>query len=228
MQKSTMKRLTALSLATAFATLSPSAFATVIFDDGTTQGNYNALYVDGPGAGGPAGQTISNQFTATGGGTAGRLDFGLWVLQGATPIQISWSLGTTSFGSEIGGATKVHLTASDYSYLLTNTHGYDIYEVSLTGLTSGMMSMGGTYHLTLSDGNSSFKDHNVLWDVYSWGPTAAPAICSYALGGVYQKECGEGGEAFTIYAAVPEPSTYALLALGLGVVGVAARRRRAN
>jgi PEP-CTERM motif len=31
---------------------------------------------------------------------------------------------------------------------------------------------------------------------------------------------------FTVAAAVPEPETYGMLALGLGIVGIAVRRRR--
>jgi len=47
--------------------------AAVLFTSGAIDGNNNALFIDGPS--GPATQTISNQFVATGSGTAHSLYF---------------------------------------------------------------------------------------------------------------------------------------------------------
>ena len=43
----------------------------------------------------------------------------------------------------------------------------------------------------------------------------------------YKDEMGFGQLGYTITAAVPEPETYAMLLAGLGLIGVAARRRAA-
>ena len=90
MQNSILKWISGVSFATLFGVLSPSAFATVIFDDGPTDGTTISLYIDGPGAGGPTSQTISDGFMATASGMAGQLDVGLWVRAGETPTQLSW------------------------------------------------------------------------------------------------------------------------------------------
>lgn len=222
MQKSIMKRFYGLSLATAIAALSPSAFATVIFDDGPTDGFSNALFIDGPNAG-PFSQSISNGFVATGSGTAGSLDFGMWVPTGQTPAEVSWWLGTSAFGSDVGSGSA-SLGAADYTFLNATGFGYDVYEVSLTGLSSAYMNSGSAYYLTLGNANDSLGSQFVAWDV-----NGGPATCDFAVGGSPVGDCGTAGNSFTLSTApVPEPSTYALLALGLGVVGVVARRRRAS
>lgn len=222
MQKSITKLFSGLSIATALAALSPSAFATVIFDDGPTDGFTYALLIDGPNPG-PITQSISNGFVASNTGTAGMLDFGMWVPTGETPTQVSWWLGTSAFAGDVGSGSA-SLGAADYTFLNASGIGYDVYEVSLTGLTSTTMNSGSTYYLTLGNANDSSGSQFAAWDV-----NLGPATCEFAVGGAPLGDCGQGGgNAFTLTAAVPEPSTYALLALGLGVVGVAARRRRAS
>ena len=194
----------------------------ILFDDGLTNGTVTAFYIDGPGTGPAGGQTISDGFVATGSGTADNLDFGLWVPTGTTPTAVSWWLGTSVFGSDVSSGSMAQV---GYSYVLTNGFGYDVYTAHVTGL-SGSLTVGGAYWLTLGNANNSSGNQFDAWDV-----SAGPASCDFAVGGVFQGDCGFGlgveGEAFTINSSgssTPEPGT--LIMFGSGILGLAGVLRR--
>ena len=108
--------------------LSTAAFADItLFTSGPINGNLNAFFIDGPG--GPFGQSVSDGFVATGTGNAAWLYFGEWTLGGA-PTIVSWSLGTISFGSDIGSG---HGAVSSI-FLGTDGFGYGIYNTLSIGL----------------------------------------------------------------------------------------------
>ncbi len=79
----------------------PTFADNVIFDDGATNGTYNGFFIDGPNPG-PYSQSISDGFVATASGVASSLDFGIWVPTGTTPTTVSWWLGTSAFGGDLG------------------------------------------------------------------------------------------------------------------------------
>ena len=79
--------------------LSTRAPADTLFTSGPINGNLNAFFIDGPG--GPFGESISDEFVLTGSGAGNMVNFGEWTLAGA-PTIVSWSLGTTSFGTDLG------------------------------------------------------------------------------------------------------------------------------
>ncbi len=102
---------------------------------------------------------------------------------------------------------------------LSNGFGYDVYTAHITGL-SGTLTQGETYWLSLGNANDSAFTQFDGWDV-----VPGPATCNFAVGGVNQGDCGDGGEAFTLYSnPIPEPGT--LVMLGGGILAVAGTLRR--
>jgi len=207
-------RLVIVTLAALCLALSAPAFAQVIYDDGPTDGFTNALFIDGPNPG-PFSQSISDGFTATGSGTAASLDFGLWVPTGTTPTTVTWWLGTTAFGSDISTGVSNNLISVFHN---DSGFGYDVYDVHIDGL-SGSLTAGNTYWLSLGNANDSGGTQFDGWDVNN-----GPATCNFAVGGTNFGDCGQGGEAFTLNGAVPEPGT--LVMLGGGILAAAGGLRR--
>jgi hypothetical protein len=210
-------KLLTLSLTVLCLALSAPAFAGVIYNDGPTTGTNLSLYIDGPNTGGPYAESISDGFVATASGTASSLNFGVWVTTGSTPTAVSWWLGTTAFGSDISSGSTAQVA---YTYLLTTNLGFDVYEATVTGL-SGNLTAGNAYWLTLGNGNDSFGDQGVAWDISN-----GPATCMYTNdqgGGA----CPYGAEAFTLNSSSsPTPEPGSMMMLGTGVLGLAGVLRR--
>jgi len=212
-------RIATLSLTILCLALSAPAFAGIIYTDGPTNGTVNGFFIDGPGPG-PFSQTISDGFVATTSGTATSLDFGVWVPTGTTPTSVSWTLGTSVFGSDISSGSTAQV---GFAYLLTNGFGYDVYNATVA--LSGNLSAGTAYWLTLGGANDSSGSQFDAWDV-----NGGPASCDFAVAGVPQGDCGLGsgveGEAFTINSGstVPEPGS--IMLFGSGILGLAGVLRR--
>ena len=188
----------------------------VIYEDGPTDGTTNAFYIDGPGPG-PFSQTISDGFFPQHDGNALVLQMVMWVPTGSVPVAGVWSLGTSPFGSDLGGGSGV----TGETYLFTNGFGYDVFDVtfSMGGLP---MSRSNFYWLTMSNANDSSGGQMDAWDM-----NGGPAICQFAQAGNDLGDCGAGGESFTINpGGSPTPEPNSLLMLGSGVLSFGALLRR--
>jgi len=131
-----------------------------------------------------------------------------------------WSLSSSiqvigdSTGTGLGGNDAVTLYSAAGSVLATLN-----YAAGAFTLSNGNPSLGG--HTGVSAGGST--SHTLIWDPTS-GTTAATARYTFATGSNFGSYAA--GTAFGSPGAVPEPSTYAMIGLGLAAVLLWARRHR--
>jgi uncharacterized repeat protein (TIGR03803 family) len=102
-----------------------------------------------------------------GGGTAAGFEFAVWMAPGDTLTSVQWSLGSTPFGSDIAQGTASGSNLSSV-FLETNSYGYDIYQVAVSGLNASVNI--GTW-LTLQNASVPSGDP-VFWDENN-GPSQA-------------------------------------------------------
>ena len=127
-----------------------SCFACV-FDDGPTNGYYNALFIDGPNPG-PFGENISDGFYPTQSGIGTGLDFGIWVPTGLLPTTVTWWVGTTPFGSDISSGVANDLQVSLHNH--NEQYDYDVYDVHIDAFFGDFIA-GNRYWLSLGNANDS-------------------------------------------------------------------------
>jgi len=218
-------RIASLSLLTVLCfALSTTAFANTIYNDGATNGTYNALFIDGPS--GPFGQSISDGFVASGSGTGTEVWFAEWVLAGDTPTGVSYALSSTeNFGGTVAAGANFGTTVFCYSgHSNCDPYGYDVY-TSHFNITGFSFTAGNTYYLTLTDATDSQSIGYNGWDINS-----GPAVCNFEHGQIIPgggDGCGYGGESFTITggtSTTPEPSS--IMLLGSGTLGLSTYVRR--
>ncbi len=205
--------------------LTVSAFAgTTFYNDGGIDGNDNGFFISGPNLPNPAGsfQDISNGFISAASGTPTQLEFGEWVASGSTPTSISYEIGTTAFGTDLGSGT-VAQNSGNSVFLFTNGFGYGIYDVTI-GVTSGAMTAGNEYWVSLSNATNTGSLQTGAWDLP--GASGGPATCNFRQSGTNFGDCGLGGESFTLSnpGTTPEPSS--ILLFGSGILGLAGVLRR--
>ena len=125
-------RIASLSLLTILCFAMAAFAGTTFYNDGGIDGNDNGFFISGPNNANPPGsiQDISNGFISAASGTPGALEFGEWVLSGSSPTSISYELGTSAFGTDLGSGT-VAQNSGNSVFLFTNGFGYDIYDVTI-------------------------------------------------------------------------------------------------
>jgi PEP-CTERM motif len=220
-------RIATLSLTILCLALTAYAGTTTFYNDGGIDGNDNGFYITGPSFPNPAGsfQDISNGFIAAASGAPNQLEFGEWVLSGSTPTSIGYEIGTTAFGTDLGFGT-VTQNSSNSVFLFTNGFGYGIYDVTIP-VTSGAMTAGNTYWVSLSNAANTGSTQSGAWDIPNGG-SGGPATCNFRQSGTNYGSCGLGGESFTLtgqsQSTTPEPSS--ILLFGSGILGLAGVLRR--
>ncbi len=202
------------------------AFAGTIFDDGATDGNDNGFFITGPLNANFLGsvQDISNGFDAAISATPNSLTFGLWIGSGIAPTSVSYEIGTTAFGTDLGSGT-VALNGSNSMFLFSNGFGFDVYQVTIP-VTSAAMTAGNAYWLSLSNANDASNSGTEAWDIPNGG-AGGPAVCNFRQSGTNFGDCGLGGESFTLFSGnntTPEPGS--IMLFGSGILGLAGVLRR--
>jgi hypothetical protein len=142
-------------------------------------------------------------------------NIGIWVKTGDTPQTVSWSIGTSEFGTDLFSGTDVQLT-NTYVKQITIDPGHDLYSSSIS--LGSLQLATGTYWLTLTNGVS--EQAVMSWD-WSGGPSAAfTRIGSSGIG----SPVGQS-QAFTIIG-VPEPSTFVMCGIAAALIIVTCRTQR--
>jgi hypothetical protein len=198
-----MKWLLALTSAAAALALGAAgaAQASVIYTNGPINGSKSAFTIDYASA-------VEDSFTVTSTTTITGVQFGAWVWAGDQPTSVDW-------GIESSPTFVVQGTASLSSTLVAGGiwgGAYDVYQSTFS--IPSMTLTPGTYWLALQNGGTA-KGQPLLWDVND-GPSAAVQNLDGAI----------GSESFSLLGGVPEPSTWAMLILGVAMVGFAVRRQR--
>jgi PEP-CTERM motif len=193
------------------------AGAGVLYENGPINGETDAWPFNSP-------YVVSDSFTLSSNSTVGGFDAGLWEFPGDVLSSVDWSITSSYNGGTLFGSGTVSGKNLTDTFLSTNTYGYDINEITATGLNVNLTS-GTTYWLNLTNaitpkGNPTYWDENSGVGCQSNG---CPSQAVEALIGTIPSE------SFTINGTqggtTPEPGSFLLFGSGiLGVVGLLRRR----
>jgi hypothetical protein len=209
-----MKKTPILLAALVALGMARAASASVLYNNGPVNGQLDAFTVN-------FGFIVSDSFVLGSNSTVTGVDFATWNFPGDTLQSIDWSI-TSGIN---GGTTYASGTANpSNNFLFTNNFGYNMYGNSFS--TGSQVLSAGTYYLNLQNASVASGDP-VYWDENN-GPSSA---FDSGIGNLANFDLPNttGSETFDIVgssSAVPEPSSLAALAIGLGLVGFLIYRRR--
>jgi hypothetical protein len=196
--------------AAAVAACGPSAQATtILFSDLGPGQSYNCCqgYLVGKG---PIGSVAvpANSFVASASGPVSEIDVAFQQVVGSDSAVVSlWTNGGNALGTELGS-----WTVSGFPLLASIGAGG---LSTITGISGITLTAGDTYYLQImynapGYGGWPFNSQGVTGNVLESGSPAGTDLTG----------------AFDVLAAgVPEPATWAMLSLGVAMIGCAARRR---
>jgi hypothetical protein len=200
---------------------SATAHAAVLFESGPGTYNSTAHRVSSV-------VTTADQFTLSIAASVTGFTFASWVPTGQTLISIDWAIysgNPFAGGSLLLQANDAVAESSTQVGPASSVGGNGAYAVSIQNFAIPALELSsGTYWLSLSGGTAS-GGTLVYWD--QAGNNAAGPAQVGQLGSGFGA-IGHQSRTFQILgAAVPEPTTWALMIGGFGLAGAALRRRRA-
>lgn len=193
----------------------------VLYDDGPINGTNDAWTIN-------FGYVISNTFEVLHNSTVTGFNFGVWEFPGDTLISLDWSItAQENSGKLLGSGTATGNNLTDH-FISVNQYGYDIDEITVSGLKVGLNS--GTYWLNLQNAVVPSGDP-VFWDENSGigcgGDDGKGGGCPSMPSGNFIGTIPP--ESFSVSGSVnsgstPEPTSFMLF--GSGILGLAGVLRR--
>jgi hypothetical protein len=196
--------------------------ASVLYGNGLFNGNIAGWTIN-------SGFQVADSFTLAGSSTLTAVNFAAWVSSGDAAQTVDWAI----VGDPANQVSTTFYSGSDTplgsTFLLMNGFGFDVYNerFDLASLSLG----AGTYWLVFMNGTTAQSDV-MFWDEND-GPsqawestlgflTVANSDCASSVSG----NCSEAFQILGTISGIPEPSTLALGASGLLLVGAALRQKR--
>ena len=131
----------------------------------------------------------------------------------------TFSNGTNSGWYEFTTTSALTLTASSFTNTAIGSHGQ--FNFSTIGLYSGTGVSGTELETGSIVARNSFGQTTAGLNVYS----LAPGAYTIAYTGTVPGKTGTVGSSITFAPGVPEPSSWAMMLAGFGLIGVSVRRR---
>jgi hypothetical protein len=189
------------------------ARAQLVYDNGPINGTIDAFTIN-------SGFVVSDSFAVSSPTTLTGAQIGLWLNPGDSPTSVDWSIGTSTFGSDISSGTGAILTDT---FEFSNSFEYNIDEDTFA--LNGVLVPSTTYWFTLQNLSIPSSDPG-YWDENN-GPSAAFDSALGSLAG-FDIAGTTGSESFQLFgpsSSVPEPGACALLG-SLALTGAAFLRLR--
>ncbi len=192
-----------IAVAASVAGSASLASATVLYTNGPINGAINAWTINN-------GYEVEDLFTLATAATLTGVIFGGWTLPGDVITSVDWGIAAAPSSFADDGTAAV--TTGPY---FGQSYGFDLYTYSFSIPPTTLAA--GAYYLTLQNAVATNGDP-AYWDEND-GPSTALEYNAGSVGSI-------GSELFSeISAAVPEPSTWAMVLLGFAGLGLAGRRR---
>lgn len=186
------------------ATAAAHAASTInIFNDLDSGGSSTA----GHGWGATGNAALANSFVASAGGKVSEIDLDLWNAGGGDSA-------TISLWTDVGGVLGAQLGSWSVSGLPHYT-GYPLPLTRITSVSGVNLTAGDSYFVQVSAGSG----------LVAWLQNDQGSVSTILYNGAPYLKNQATGALQILGAAVPEPSTWAMLILGVAMIGVAIRRR---